>query len=388
MESWQQPCSPDDLVELAYLGLNLVFGSHVGPETLLECARDAMEKRSFYQALWNAGKAFDDVRLSPSREARLRNVLRQNHGALICTFQIGPFLQLPFMLAKMGVPVMLLMDPENFENGMKACSVEDTSKGVVPRGYWPQGEPAPGTLPVQFVTSSDQSTSWKIVQWLKSGKVVFAYLDGNRGLEGFSPKNSVSVPFFGADIWVRKGLAHLAGFAGAPMMLLVGRKQKDGDHHEIHLSPPMRKREDETLERFSERAVLTGYRLLEAHVRQDVACWNEWYQIHRWAVRSRKPSPASPASEAEIAEKAVRSGLRLGSQLIQLRFGEHDVIMNQKNGVAIVFTQVVSDVLRLAGGGNTVEQIVEQLAPEYEEQNLLEVIHSLAKDSFLQVNPE
>lgn len=388
MESWQQPCSQDDLVELAYLGMNLVFGGRVVPETLLECARDAMERRSFYQTLWNAGKALDDVQLEASRAGRLQSVLRRGHGALICTFQIGPFLQLPFMLAKMGVPVMLLMDPENFENGMKACSVEDTSKGVVPRGFWPRGVPEPGTLPVQFVTSSDPSTTWKIAQWMKSGKVAFAYLDGNRGLEGFSPKNSVVVPFFGREIWVRKGLAHLAGFAGAPLMFMVSRNDKEAGRHVVHLSPPMRRREGEPMDGFCERAVLTGYRLLEAHVRQDVACWNEWCQIHRWSVRSGKQAAAPAEPAAEKIESAVRSGLRLEPQLIQLKFGEQDVLMNQKNGVAIVFTQVVSDVLRLANDGNTVEQILEQLGPEYEEQALLEIIHSLAKDSFLQVAAE
>ena len=387
MESWQQSCSPDDLVELAYLGLNLVFGGRVAPETLLECARDAMERRSYYQTQWMAGKAFDDVILSPSREARLRNVLQQNHGALICTFQVGPFLQLPFMLSKMGVPVMLLMDPENFENGMTACDVPDMSKGALAIGHWPKGDPAPGTVPVRFVSSSDQSTSWKIVQWMKSGKVVFAYLDGNRGLEGFSQKNSVVVPFFGADVWIRKGLAHLAGFAGAPLMFMVCRNDKEAGRHVVHLSPPMRKREGQSLEQFSERAVLTGYRLLESHVRQDVACWNEWYQIHRWSVRSRKQADEPPAIDAGQIESVLRSGLRLEPQLIQLRFGEHDVLMNQKTGVAIVFTQVVSDVLRLADSGSTVEQIVEELGPEYAEDKLLEVIHSLARDSFLQVDP-
>jgi len=388
MESWQQPRGHNDLVELTYLGLNQVFGDRVAARELLDCARDVMDRTSFYRSQWVAGRPFDDVKLADGPAGRLQSITKENRGAVICTFQIGPFLQLPFLLGKMGVPVMLLMDPEYFEYGMSSCTVLGMGRGSVPHGYWPRDDAASAVdtvaQPVNFVTSADQSVSWKMAQWLRSGKVVFAYLDGNRGLEAeYNQKNSVIVPFFGADIWVRKGLAYLAGFTDAPLIFMVCRKEKNG--HVVHLSAPLRKRKNESLEGFSQRGVRAGFRLLEAHIRQDVACWNEWSQLHRWAVRRGKSESSCPAKSLS-PDEALQQSLRVEPQVVQLRFGGQDVLVNHKTGAAILLTPPIADVLRLAGSGSNVEEILKRLTAKYEEQTLLEILDALAKDAFLQLN--
>jgi hypothetical protein len=388
MESWQQPCGPDDLVELTYLGLNFVFGGRVSEGELLDCARDVMERTTFYRSQWVAGKPFEDVHLAEGPAAHVGSVLKENRGIVICTFQIGPFLQLPFLLAKMGIPVMLLMDPEYFDCGMNSCTVLGISRGSVPYGYWPKadgvGADCTRGLPVSFISSGDHSAPWKMVQWLRSGKVVFAYMDGNRGLEAeYSQKNSQIVSFFGADIWVRKGLAHLAGFTDAPLMFMVCRKEEGA--HVVHLSPPLRRRENESLEGFCHRGVKRGFDVLEAHIRQDAACWNEWSKVHRWAVRVGKVK-TSFLSECPSPDEVLQQNLRVEPHVVQLHFSGHDVLVNHKTGAAILLTPAIAEVLRLADSGSNVGAILKQLSANHGEGTLLEILHALAEDAFLQVN--
>lgn len=388
MENSQQPYTPDDFVELAYLGLDLVFGDRVEPGRLMECAREATTRTSLYHRRWIAGEPFDDVQLSDAQALRLRGTLDEKRGLVICTFQIGPFLQLPFLLSKMGLPVMLLMDPENFESRMDSCAVQGIGRGGVPYGYWPKSDPAADagitTQPVNFITSADQSAPWKMSQWLKAGKIVFAYLDGNRGVESeFNEKNSVVVPFYGTEIWVRKGLAYIAGFIGAPLMFLICRQEQSG--HVVRLSSPLRKKEDETLDAFCQRSMRRAFRLLEAHIFRDVSCWNEWHQLQRWVVR--RPATVGAFESLNLSpEQALQRNLRVEPQLIQIRYGDQDVLVNQKTGTAILLTPMIADVLRMAEGGSTVEAIITRLNSNYEEDSLLEVIYTLAKDAFLHVN--
>src|SRR5689334_2701497 len=116
------PGPSDDLLQLAYVGLHAAFPER-GRDELLACAREASSRMAFYRSRWQSGDAFDDVRLGGRLEARLRAALGPGRGAVICTFQIGPFLQLPFLLSDLGLDVMLLMDPEIFEFGMEICNI-------------------------------------------------------------------------------------------------------------------------------------------------------------------------------------------------------------------------------------------------------------------------
>ncbi len=385
LEEWQEPLGPADHAGFAYLGLDRVFGAHASREQLLGCAHAALERAAFYRAQWVANRAFEDLRPNPAQARRLRAMVAGGHGALVCTFQIGPFLQLPFTLSALGLPLMLLMDPDNYRCGVEVCAYTGMTPGAVPLGHWPRQETVgaePKGEPVRFVTSSDPSVAWKMTRWLRGGNVVFAYLDGNRGLDqGQRERTCEVVRFFGIDIWVRKGLAYLAGSAGVPLVFLVARKREDT--HVLHLSPPLRRRTGEPLPRFCRRALQSGFRLLEAHIRQDPACWSEWGQIHHWAVRPPQPVAAEP-TDGPSAEEALRRRLRVEPQTVQLRLGTQDVLVNHASGAAVVFTPLVRDVLRLAGEGRTVEEVVSRLNGDYEEETLLEAIQALAKDAFLQ----
>jgi hypothetical protein len=379
MDSWEKPMVPEDMLNLSFLGLNMVFGNAVPRELLQQTAQEIHERRDRYRTMWVSGQEVENLSLSKADLSRIRRAVAKGHGAFITAFQSGPFLHLPFLLASLGFEVMLLMDPENFEHGMTCCKIDlDAPPGEQAKGYWPPDKPR--GLPVHFVSSSDANTAWRLTKWLRGGKVAFAYMDGNRGLdEDRNAKTSTIASFFGIDIWVRKGLAYLAGFAGAPLFVMVCRPVDGG--HKVYLSQQFTRRDKEKIEAFCDRAVRAAYTFLEQQLISDVAGWAEWQQLPRWAVQKKQNDTPSVS-----AEQAIESRLQVEARVVPIQLGEMQILVNQKNGTSIVATPVISDVLRVASSGATVEQLLDQLSASYGEESLLEIIHTLASDAFLLVS--
>jgi hypothetical protein len=380
MDSWEKPMVPEDMLNLSFLGLHMVFGDAVPREQLQQTAREIHERRDRYRTMWVAGQQVQNLSLSKAHLSRIRRAVAKGHGAFITAFQGGPFLQLPFLLASLDFEVMLLMDPENYEHGMACCKVDlDAPAGEQAKGFWPPDKPQ--GLPVHFVSSSDANTAWRLTKWLRDGKVAFAYMDGNRGLdEDRNPKTSTVASFFGIDIWVRKGLAYLAGFAGAPLFVMVCRPVDGG--HKVYLSQQFARRAREKIEAFCDRAVRAAYTFLEQQLISDVPAWAEWQQLPRWAVHAKRIDTPTLS-----AEQALESRLQIEPRVVPIQLGEMQILVNQKNGTAVAATPVISDVLRVASTGATVEQILDRLSPSYGEETLLEIIHALATDAFLYVSP-
>jgi hypothetical protein len=221
-----------------------------------------------------------------------------------------------------------------------------------------------------------------MLQALQKGRVLLVYMDGGTGLKNTDPiRSSVEVRFCNLLLRVRKGLAYVAGHAGAPIVPAICHQSAEAKQSVMFCRDCFQS-DGETLDAYCARALQYCYSILEEQVLQNPACWEEWYHVHRWVVY---PDVAgqNPPPQADF-ERSVKMEFqfdRENAEILKLPAGP--VLFHTATGTAIEANEAVSAVLcaaRYPAAAADLSAIISGVSGEIESTVML---HQLAAAGFL-----
>lgn len=182
-------------------------------------------------------------------------------GTILCSFHIGSYGLIPFVLAARGMAVTVYA-------GFGSEARADIATWLAERA---RGD----AYPMRVVGGAMGLRA--LVRCLEQGETVLLYCDREPGEAGSSRQvqGHLGVPFLGTRIWTARGAAWLRSKTGAAMLpvvlLWVGRRG-----HHLYIEPELACNEQTDRSNEMEAAMAAVYGVLERYVRRDPAQWLKW----------------------------------------------------------------------------------------------------------------
>jgi lauroyl/myristoyl acyltransferase len=176
-------------------------------------------------------------------------------GAILCSFHIGSYGLIPFVLGARGVPVTVY-------SGFGEEARADVTGWVSDRAG---GEDA---YPVR-VTGGTMGLR-ALARAVKQGEIVLLYADQAPGetRQSQEGRGLVSVPFLGTRIWAPRGIAWLHARTGAPVLPSVLLWEGRSGHH-LHIHPDVAQEDPDAV-------VAAAFHVLDGYVRREPGQWLRW----------------------------------------------------------------------------------------------------------------
>ena len=188
---------------------------------------------------------------------------------IIATFHTGPYRLLPLYLMKNKIPFTLLVSRDVAEQQGAANRL--LQQRLAGKGK----ESLFDTLIVE-----EPLVLLKMKRAIEAGRFVLAYIDGNMGAAGSGrSKRDVLLPFLGAKLWVKTGVADMAFRLACPFYTCVANFDKRG-RAEITLHQTVGYKEHKSRAAFIVNTVQNLYHQLETTVRDYPMQWEGWLYIH------------------------------------------------------------------------------------------------------------
>jgi lauroyl/myristoyl acyltransferase len=330
--------APDDVTaeieQLAYLGLRMGMGKSWPRRLIRRFAHLCLENKLNFAKTWMARGPFPQMQTYGL--SNLRRAASMGKGVVIAACHVGQYHRIPFVLNELEVPVTLLLDGEN-----KAREEQELAG-------WTSLYNGPLERPIEYLNAELSTAPWRMSQALKLGRALFVYMDGGTGLKDSAPaRTCVEVRFLRLLLRVRKGLAYVAGRAGAPIVPAICSQIAEGKQSVIFCRP-CTLNDGETLDAYCVRALQYCYSILEQQVLQDPACWEEWYHVHRWVVYAGAAGMQIPPLQAGLEQRQKTEFLfdRENTEILKMPAGP--ILFHTATGMAISANQAVTAVLRAA----------------------------------------
>jgi lauroyl/myristoyl acyltransferase len=358
-----------EIEQLAYLGLRMGFGKSYPRRLIWQFAHLCLENKLSFAKAWMARRPFPPLRYCGL--GNLRRAASRRRGVVIAACHVGQYHRIPLVLNKLGYAVTLLLDGEN------QAREEQELDG------WLSRYNGPLERPIEYLNAELPTAPWRMSQALQKGRVLFVYMDGGTGLKNANPiRSSVEVRFCRLLLRVRKGLAYVAGRAGAPIVPTIC-------HHSAEVKQSVMfcrdcfQSDGETLDAYCGRALQYCYSILEEQVLQNPACWEEWYHVHRWVVYPGIADMQNPPPQAgfEGSVKIEFQFDRENTEILKLPAGP--VLFHTATGTAIEANEAISAVLRAArypAAAADLSTVISGVSGEIESTLML---HQLAAAGFL-----
>jgi len=356
-----------DVEQLCYFGLRSAFGATKSRRALRALARSCTERKFGSHHLWAGTGEFHPVKLKAARY--LQAAIAEGRGVIVCTPHVGFYQRIPLALVEEKFPVTMLLDTANFEREKSKLA------------YWEKR--FAGQVPMKYINAELPSAAWEMACDLRAGRILFIWSDGNTGLENTDrAKTVVTVSFCGVNILVRKGLAHLSAWTGAPIVHAIAEPGKRKTT-EIRFEAAIRRQENEPVDDYCRRVLQHLYSVLEEYVRRDPACWEEWYHLSRWQARENADQPPDPPVSFD-AEEVLEIVLTVDAENIEyLDMVQGMVLAHLRTGQALLLTAPVQALVRACDGQRTVNQVLRKLSRKHQEVELLNALLALCGDGYL-----
>lgn len=222
--------------------------------------------------------------------------IKKHLPALFVSHHTGSYRSAIAFLVKYNINVVLMVDPLAYKYTLEKIQHQ-----------FKQVKDAFNSTSEFIVFPTDRADlSLQIMGRVKQGYSVLAFIDGNSGSNGYLNRdNSLQIPFFGQDIFVRTGLPTLSFYLKIPIVPMLS-------YYDEHLTPrwnvydpivPPKGERNPTA--YVEQSTRYLYSILENALQEYPMQWEGWMFLHRYLTIA--PSDAGvPASlsNVEINDKA------------------------------------------------------------------------------------
>lgn len=203
------------------------------------------------------------------------------------------------------------------------------------------------------IIDANQSNSiMTMVRELKNGYSIFAFVDGNTGLDGMTSKNKhqIRVPLLNSCIMARTGLIYLSKITDTPIVPMITYR-KNGEFPTIHIFPSISPKSIENKDEYANRAIRIMYQHLNNALELYANQYEPWLYIYKFADKTS----ISPVQTLGCERKNKFNDIRFNSFVYKDKY----YILDNADFSVIEVDKDVSAVLQQ-------EKIdLQQVAPKY-----------------------
>lgn len=136
---------------------------------------------------------------------------------------------------------------------------------------------------LKIINVEKPNTALEMIQLIKSGYSLFAYIDGNSGYKGvYNKEKTIEVPFLNSTICSRTGLSKIAHFMNVPIIPFVAYYSDDGLVPHIKFFEKIKKDEHVEIEDFTIETTKKLYKFFEYYIEKYFDQWESWFYIHKY----------------------------------------------------------------------------------------------------------
>lgn len=199
--------------------------------------------------------------------------IRQHLPAMFVSHHTGSYRSAMAFLVKYNINVVLMVDPLAYKYTLEKMQHQ----------YQQVKTAFNSTSELIIFPTNQPDLSLQIMAKVKKGYSVLAFIDGNSGSNGYLNRdNSLQIPFFGQDIYVRTGLPTLSFYLKIPIVPMLsyydeGLQPRWNVYDPI--VPPKGERNPAVYVAESTRYL---YSILENALKQYPMQWEGWMFLHRY----------------------------------------------------------------------------------------------------------
>lgn len=154
----------------------------------------------------------------------------------------------------------------------------------------------------KIINVEKPNTALEMIELLKKGYSLFAYLDGNSGYKGvYNKEKSIEIPFLRSIICSRTGLSKLAYFTSTPIVPFIAYYD-DNKVPIMKLFPEIQRENSTSIEDFTKNTTLTLYNTFETYIEKYVDQWESWFYIHKYLPKEILSSSNVQLSTNDISQ--------------------------------------------------------------------------------------
>lgn len=139
----------------------------------------------------------------------------------------------------------------------------------------------------KFIELESPALGLKIIKELKSGRSVFLYFDGFRSSASGKTSDDEKISFLNKEIFVKKGVAHLANVAKVPLITTIAYR-KEIDDIRLHFFDPILPDSDKNRDEYALEVTKLAYDRFSYFLKKYPGQWESWLYLHK-QVESTEP---------------------------------------------------------------------------------------------------
>jgi lauroyl/myristoyl acyltransferase len=199
--------------------------------------------------------------------------IRKLLPAVFVSFHIGSYKSAVAFLVKYNINVVLMVDPTTYKLG-KEKFVEAFQRVKTAFN---------STSELELYPADRQDLVIQIMGKMKQGYSVVAFIDGNSGGNGYLDReNSLKVPFFGQEIYVRTGLPTLSFYLKRPIIPMLSYYDDElNARWKVYeaIAPPKGERDPAA---YVDQCTRYLYGIFEEALNKYPMQWEGWMFLHRY----------------------------------------------------------------------------------------------------------
>jgi lauroyl/myristoyl acyltransferase len=194
---------------------------------------------------------------------------------IFCNYHLGSYRALLGFLVSRQIDFAMLLDGRTFtEQGEKINQSIDSL--MLHSGK---------TISFKMFNVEDATSMMQIGQWLRSGKSLVAYLDGNTGYGGIynnSKEIFLKLDFMGMPLRNRKGISSLSWFTKTPIIPAISYFINKEDAPLLEFFPSITPVAPAQKDNYVLDTTQHLYKILESKLRDYPSQWEPWLYIHKF----------------------------------------------------------------------------------------------------------
>ena len=201
----------------------------------------------------------------------------ENLPAVFCTYHLGSYRSIIGLLAKMGIPFVLIVDANTYHKQ------KDRVKRQVEAFHQAYGQTG---VHFDMLNAELPNSAMTMMKLLKEGISIVAYIDGNTGGGGIFNKNDrfqLKIPFLNQEIYSRKGIATISWMSKRPIIPIISYYQKDNIRPNIMFYDPVFPNQwNKDPKTYVPEITRKLYRILESYLIEYYDQWETWFYLHKY----------------------------------------------------------------------------------------------------------
>jgi len=233
---------------------------------------------------------------------------------IFCTFHLGSYRLLNFLLARRGVDFSLVIDDTAVT--LQAGKFKNMFEKIE------RSSEFPGKFSI--LNAEKQNIGINMIRTLRGNSSLVLYLDGNSGVGGMERRDEklLSVKFLGGRILARKGISYISYRTKIPIVPVYSFRE--GTHNVMEVLPAIYPDASQASDDYCQATTQVLYDHLAQHLRSRPTQWEGWLYMQKFADFDQAPEVKDLPTTDELSFNQQRFDIYQSSDEKGVLFDRHN----------------------------------------------------------------